>query len=102
MDEVALTFTKTFYELVFTGTTICNAFNQAKRVVEFLHNAGDAGMFILLMQEEMKVKKSFGAEKADIHICNNFGPFAEGSVLDLTDKVKYHYFPSKITNLKGR
>lgn len=80
LDEVALTFTKTFYELIFTGTTICDAFKQAKRVVEFLHNEGEAGMFIMLLQEEMKFKKSFGAEKADLHICNVFGPFAEGSV----------------------
>jgi hypothetical protein len=65
LDEVALTFTKNLYELIFTGTTICDAFKQAKSIVEFLHNEGDAGMFLMLIHEDLKFKRSFGAEKPD-------------------------------------
>ena len=102
LDEAALTFTKTFYELIFTGQSFCDAFNKAKGAVEFLHNEGEAGMFFMLLQEDLKVRKSYGVDKADIHICNQFGPFSEGLIKDLTDKVEYKYFPSKIANLKGR
>jgi hypothetical protein len=49
LDEAALTYIKTFYELIFTGTTICDAFEQAKHAVEFMHNEGEAGMFIMLL-----------------------------------------------------
>ena len=45
MDQAAIKFTKTFYDFVFSGLSICSAFKKAVKSVSLNVNAGEAKIF---------------------------------------------------------
>lgn len=59
-------------------------------------------MFKMLLQEEVKVIQSLGADKEDPHRCFIFGPLLKGKLQNLTEKTQIKYFPANSNELRGR
>lgn len=99
LDDAALTFTTTFYNLIFQQSKdICTAFYQAQLSVEISHGQQEARIFKLLLSEDQGRRLSvsggkqnvFGSPDVDktmvsqgpirtstgkLHYCKPFGPF---------------------------
>ena len=57
LDEAAIDFTKTFYDRLIRGMTICEAFDAAKADVEFKHKAVEASIFMIFKSSSHRNKE---------------------------------------------
>ena len=55
LDAAAIEFTKYFYQHVFSGETICEAFNKAKKLVGCLKGEHEANLFKIFTKEERSI-----------------------------------------------
>ena len=61
LDQAALLFTKFFYTDIFNEKTVCEAFQAAKKHVEFLLKTNESELFILL--PTVKHQKCYSIKK---------------------------------------
>ena len=52
-------FTQVFYQYLFQGTKICEAFDLALQSVEFIENENEANLFVLLKSDDDKAYWDF-------------------------------------------
>ena len=51
LDAASIDFTKSFYNYLILGMTVCAAFKKARSDVEFKHKSTEAEMFQIFTQE---------------------------------------------------
>lgn len=54
LDAAAIKFTSSFYSNIFSGQSVCAAFDKAKAKVEFEH-PGESQLYMMLVQEQAKL-----------------------------------------------
>ena len=52
LDSAAILFTETFYQAIFKGDCVCEAFDKAKESVELRHGRYEANIFRIFVHEE--------------------------------------------------
>ena len=51
LDPAAIVFTETFYQHIFQGKSVCDAFDTAKSAVEFRFKENESEMFQIFVRE---------------------------------------------------
>ena len=71
LDEAAVMFTQRFYQFVFQGKSVCDAFYAAKSDVEAIYSEREARIFTMFVQEELtpKPKSDEQASRSMSHQC---------------------------------
>ena len=91
LDEAAIDFTKTFYDRLIRGMTICEAFDAAKADVEFKHKAVEASIFMIFKSSSHKNKD------CSRHPQREFGPMK-----CISDHSAFKEIPTKLSNILFR
>lgn len=107
LDEAAILFTKTFYELLFKEkVTICKAFSLAKEMLSStsdINLAREANKFMMIKDTDLvstSAKHEFRHRSK--HECTVLGPFPSGEVEILDAKPIYPYEVAKVDEFVGR
>ena len=71
LDVASIDFTKSFYNYIVLGMTVCAAFQKAKSDVEFKHKSNEADIFQIFTQEQVLELDFMEESKVTPHVCKS-------------------------------
>ena len=88
LDEAAIHFTNSFYKHIFSQVKVCEAYEFAKKEVEFKFKKHESDLFTLMTKDD--------------HCCVQFAKREKGKLECLTHHVQIRELPNKLNDIEFR